>query len=66
MFSPGYLLAKFFRFLLVMASFSLLTTVILLAATPEAEKVWTVVGSVVASLFVAMYDFGLFHAEIKD
>lgn len=59
------LLFKGGRFIAVMILCSLVTSLVLLAAVPHLSQAATVTGSVIVSLLVALYDFGLFRSEFE-
>lgn len=61
----SYLIAKFIRFLLTIILGSVATAFILLSAVPQVGQVGIVAASVLVSLLVAVFDFGLFSAEFE-
>jgi hypothetical protein len=59
------LLGKMARFFLIMTGLSVGTTFLLLISVPGLDKPATVAASVVTSLLVALYDFGIFSPDLE-
>ena len=56
---------KAVRFLVVMVVFAMSTALILAAVFPDMDKAAAVLGSVLVSLLISLYDQGLFRGEFS-
>ena len=59
------LVLKLIRFVVVMILCTLVTSILLMIAVPGIGKWVTIIGSVCASLVIALFDLGIFRGDFE-